>query len=152
MKALTFALIALALTPLAAPAQALDPATLTGQWRGAGMLSLPGQPDQRLRCDLGFAPSTTPGRSFLRGRCATAQGGQSFHYRLDARGGTLSATREPDAPEDLPQTLDGQMAGQTLRLTGPDVDFLLTRDGEALTFTLSAPGQEGVARATLTLR
>lgn len=147
MKALTLALFV-----LAGPAQALDPGQLIGDWRGAGMLSLPGQPDQRLRCDLGFAPSTTPGRSFLRGRCATAQGGQSFHYRLDARAGALSATREPDAPEDLPQTLDGQMVGETLRLTGPDVDFLLIRDGAALTFTLSAPGQEGVARATLTRR
>ena len=147
MKALTFALIV-----LAGPAQALDPGQLIGDWRGSGALSLPGQPDQRLRCDLSFAPSATSGRSFLRGRCATAQGGQSFHYRLDQRAGVLAATREPDAPEDLPQRLEGEMAGETLRLTGRDVDFLLVRDGAGLSFTLTAPGQEGVARATLTRR
>lgn len=145
--------VALAAMLLAAPAQALDPASLAGLWRGDGVLSVAAQPDQRLRCELRFRASATAGRSFLLGRCATAQGGQSFHYRLDQTGpSALTATREEDAPADLPATLAGLRAGETLSLIGADVEFLLVRSGADLTFRLSAPGQDGVATATLMRR
>jgi hypothetical protein len=144
---------ALALMIVASPAIALDPATLSGLWRGEGVLTLPGEPDQRLRCDLRFRSAQASGRDFLLGRCATAQGSQAFHYRLQRTGpGTLSASRQPEAPEDLPETLAGQMEGDTLRLFSSEVEFLLTRTPEGLTFSLSAPGQGGTANATLTRR
>jgi len=146
MKAFAFALVL-----MAGPAAALDPATLTGVWRGAGVLALPGEPDQRLRCEIRFRAAQSSTRNFLLGRCATAQGSQGFHYRLERTGpATLTATRQPEAPEDLPQTLAGEMGEDTLRLFAPEAEFLLRRTPQGLSFSLSAPGQGGTATVTLT--
>lgn len=112
------------LVAVAAPAAALTPLDLAGTWRGEGEWAAEGEPAQRLRCQMRGTPADGGGGSavVLVGRCATAQGGQSFAWRLAALGdGRLLATdegpREREAPPPAP--LPGRMVPDGLSFDLP---------------------------------
>lgn len=108
---------------LAAPAQALTLADLAGRWRGEGEYAVGAEPAQRLRCQL-RGQMAGEGRVVLTGRCATAQGGQSFAWLLTDRGGgrVLAEDRQPPAaPNDpVPLPVEGLIGAEGLRFATPD--------------------------------
>jgi len=96
------ALPALAVLLAAAPAPALTLGELAGRWRGEGAYVIGAEPAQRLRCQMRGTPAPR-GVVVLVGRCATAQGGQSFAWALipQGEGRILAEDRSPTTGETV---------------------------------------------------
>lgn len=129
---------ALILFLTALPAQGLTLGDLVGAWRGEGVWRAEGEPEQRLRCQLrGVARAQG---LLLQGRCATAQGGQSFAWGLRADGAAVVAQDEgPRTDDSRPYPpVTGRMGP-----AGPSFDtpgggrFDLVADGPGLRLTLT---------------
>jgi len=141
---------------LAAPAAALPLADLAGRWRGEGTLTVQGEPPQRVQCQLRGTPSARG--IVVVGRCATAQGGESYAWAVtDLGGGELvaedrrPATGEPGTP---PARLPGRAWPDRLEFSDPDGGtFAIARDAGGdlrLTVTsVSADGRRVQAAASL---
>jgi hypothetical protein len=103
----------------ATPAPALTLSDLAGRWRGEGGYVIGTEPPQRLRCQMRGTP-TARGVALV-GRCATAQGGQSFAWSLTSRGdGTIRAEDMGPVPDDAPTELSGRIDADGLRFASPD--------------------------------
>lgn len=139
---------ALILLLSAAPAPALTLADLAGAWRGEGVYARGDDPAQRLRCQMrGVA---TANGVALSGRCATAQGGQSFAWDLSGSGAqVLAQDRSPrtdDAPAPPPSA--GRIGADGLRFDTPGGGaFAVVRQGQVLVLTLSGQDQGQPLRA-----
>ncbi len=148
----TWLLSALLVFTPAPPAAADALAPFEGRWRGAGQLSLDGEPPQRLRCQLRLRRARAGGAVFS-GRCATAQAAQSFVYLLQEQpdGGILArnTTDPPDAlPPEMLGSLDGDMLG--FEAEGQAL-FELRRVAQGLQFRLEAETSDGFAAGAATL-
>lgn len=133
------------LTPLQAGASGLE--QLQGRWQGEGEMVLADEPPQRLRCQLRLQPSSQA-RMFFTGRCATAQGAQSFHYLLSQpQPGVVVAENRSEPPDALPAHMQGIADARGLRFQQESgVSFELVRDGEALRFVIAGHDRRGPAR------
>lgn len=134
---------------------ALTLADLAGVWRGEGTYRIGTEPEQRLRCQMRGTPAAQ-GAIILQGRCATAQGGQSFVWALRDRGeGRIEAEdRSPVDARDsgLPDRLGGSLDAEGLRFATPDGgSFLLQAVPDGLRIVLSGTegGQPAQAQALL---
>lgn len=130
-------------------------ADLAGAWRGEGSYRIGTEPDQRLRCRMRGMPAAQ-GVIILQGRCATAQGGQSFVWALRELGeGRIEAEDRSPVDEregDLPDRLDGSLDAEGLRFATPDGgSFLLQAAPQGLRIVLSGieRGQPARAQALL---
>ena len=143
---------ALILLLTALPAQGLTLADLVGVWRGDGVWQAEGEPAQRLRCQLRGVARAGGGLA-LSGRCATAQGGQSFAWALSAAGGVVTARNEAPQTDDSPPTepVRGVIGADGLRFDTPGGGrFDLVPDGAGLRLTLT--GQDGGRRVAAEAR
>lgn len=124
------------------PAQALTLGELAGQWRGEGVFETQGEPAQRLRCQMrGVARADGVA---LTGRCATAQGGQSFAWDLSARDGIVTAQDRSPVTDDspAPPPAEGRIGPEGMHFDTPGGGrFDLRREGHALMLRLT--GQDG---------
>jgi hypothetical protein len=120
----------------AAPASALTLADLAGRWRGEGGYVIGTEPTQRLRCQMRGTPNARG--VVLVGRCATAQGGQSFAWALsDLGAGRIQAEDRSPVPDDAPGTLTGQIDALGLRFTTPEGGaFVIAPDPAGLVLRL----------------
>lgn len=147
------------LLALVLPADATTLDAFEGRWQGEGALTLGDEPAQRFRCRIRLR-STGPRQSFFSGRCASAQGSQSFSYMLfDEGGGALSARnwaerlqggRARDAsdppPDGLPQVMQGQVAPDLLWVADEDgARFELRLEAGGLAFRIAGPMAQGNA-------
>lgn len=134
------AALILILTALPAPAMTLG--ELVGQWRGEGVFVAEGEPAQRLRCQMrGVARAEGVA---LTGRCATAQGGQSFAWDLAARDGIVTAQDRSPVTDDsaAPAPAQGRIGPEGMHFDTPGGGrFDLRREGGSL--ALSLTGQDG---------
>ena len=130
---------------LALPAGAGVPDAWLGGWSGEGVLRLTGEGDARLRCQIRLTGSTTPGRSHLSGRCATARGARGFAWVLDRQGADVTATSQ-----DPPAVLTGRLTDEVLALGADGVALELRASDGALELTLS--GDDGQMSGTGTAR
>lgn len=151
MKAGLFALALL--VPL--PAGALGLPALEGRWQGEGVLHLGDEPPQRLRCQVRLR-ATLGDKVAFSGRCATAQGSQSFVYLLsEPAPGVVMAENRSDPPDDLPARMQGRTDPQGLLFQADGgALFELVREGASLRFVIAGHDSRGPARgeALLTLR
>jgi hypothetical protein len=132
------ALLAMALLS-ASPAAALTLADLVGRWRGDGVHLIADEPPQRLRCQLRGTPAARG--VVVVGRCATAQGGQSFAWALSdlGSGRILAEDRSPVTDDAAPApSLTGRIGADGLRFdTADGASFQLRRDGDGLLLRLT---------------
>jgi hypothetical protein len=129
---------ALILLLTALPAPALTLAELAGAWRGEGVWRVEGEPEQRLRCQM--RGTLRAGGVLLTGRCATAQGGQSFAWSLRAEAGVVTAQDESPRTDDrpAPAPVEGRIDAAGLRFdTARGGHFELTRDSGGLRLLLT---------------
>lgn len=144
-------LVVLALWPSALAA--LAPEALQGRWQGEGELVLGAEPAERLRCQVHLRPAQGQTLVFS-GRCATAQGAQSFVYQLsEAAPGQIEATNRSEPADSLPARMQGtsDAAGLHLRADG-GAEFSLVIEGEALRFVIAGHDSRGPARGEAILR
>ena len=158
MKRMLALVVALALGPVPAMAQVMGQAgapgfgDLAGRWRGEGQLTLDNEPPRRFRCQIRLRPVDAR-RAAFSGRCATAQGGQSFVYMLGLDGGAVLAENRSEPPDDLPSVMRGDLSAGTLRFADAGgALFELSPHAEGLTFRLEGDGPEGFARGAVVLR
>ena len=125
--------------PAPSPAAAFSLSDLQGRWQGEGVLALADEPAQRFRCRVRFRDSARE-RSVFSGRCATAQGAQSFVYMLHpAPGGALRAENRAEPPHELPDEMEGRIGDGVLRLEAEgEALFELRLDGEAMHFRIES--------------
>ncbi|MFN3953502.1 MAG: hypothetical protein ACK4LQ_03555 [Pararhodobacter sp.] len=136
--------------PGRANAQGID--DLAGRWRGEGRLTLNDEPAQRFRCQIRLRPADAR-RVVYSGRCATAQGAQSFVYVLTIEGGAVLAQNTSQPPDDLPAQMHGTLGDGVLRFSDPGgALFELRPHPEGLAFRLEGDGPEGRARGEVVLR
>lgn len=140
---------------LAVPADATTLESLQGQWRGEGALTLGSEPEQRLRCQIRLSP-VQGGEVFFVGRCATAQGSQSFTYMLrESADGAVEAENRAEGESDLPARMEGRAEPGLVRFQSETgALFELRRDGETLRLIIAGNDSRGPSRgeALLTLR
>jgi hypothetical protein len=140
-------LLALAATP----APALTLADLAGRWRGEGGYVIGTEPPQRLRCQMRGTP-TARGVALV-GRCATAQGGQSFAWSLSDLGGGAIRAEDAGPPTDAPPaSLTGRIDAGGLRFSTPDggaFDLRAAPAGLVLRLQGTDAGRPVLAEATL---
>lgn len=133
------AVVILLLTAL--PAGALTLADLAGRWRGEGAYTAGTDPAQRLRCQVRGQPAGA-GRIVLTGRCATAQGGQSFVWLLTDLGAGRILAEDRDVNDPSPEPFEGRIGPEGLRFaTGAGGWLDLSRDTDGLRLRLQ--GQDG---------
>jgi hypothetical protein len=145
----TALLILLALAP---PAAALTLADLAGSWRGEGVWRAEGEPEQRLRCQLRGVERAQG--LLLQGRCATAQGGQSFAWGLVQDRGAVTARDEGPQTDDSPPPppVRGRIGPDGLRFDTPGggrFDLVAGGGGLRLTLTGQDRGRTVTAEARL---
>lgn len=136
----------------ASPGWALTLPDLAGRWRGEGGYVIGTEPPQRLRCQMRGTP-TARGVALV-GRCATAQGGQSFAWTLtDLGDGTIRA-EDSGPPSDPPATpLSGRIDATGLRFAAPDGGvFDLSRDADGLVLRLRGTDADRPVQAEARLR
>lgn len=143
---------ALILLLTTAPAGALTLADLAGQWRGEGVWRAEGEPEQRLRCQLRGVERAQG--LLLSGRCATAQGGQSFAWGLSQQGAQVVAQDEGPRTDDTPppQPVRGRIGAEGLRFDTPGggrFDLVAAGAGLRLTLTGQDRGRPVTAEARL---
>jgi hypothetical protein len=140
---------------LAVPANATTLESLQGQWRGEGALTLGSEPEQRLRCQIRLSPQRG-GEVFFVGRCATAQGSQSFTYLLrETADGLVEAENRAEGETDLPARMEGRAEPGLVRFQAETgALFELRRVGESLRLIIAGQDARGPSRgeALLTLR
>lgn len=121
------------------PLAALSLSDLEGRWRGEGVLALADEPPQRLRCQIRFRDSARE-RSVFSGRCATAQGAQSFIYMLHPLPeGQLRAENRAEPPHELPDEMQGSIGGGVLRFEAEgEALFELQLEGEIMRFRIES--------------
>jgi len=131
--------------PSGAAALGLDP--LIGRWQGEGALVLGDEPPQRLRCQLRLRPAGAATVVFS-GRCATAQGAQSFIYLLsEPESGVVLAENRAEPPDDLPLRMQGHAEAGALRFQAESgTSFDLTREGATVRFVITGHDRRGPAR------
>ena len=131
---------------LALPAAATTIDTMAGTWSGEGVAAHRGEPGQRFRCRITLRPQGT-GTAMFSGRCATAQGQQSFSYLvLEQADGAVSAQNRSEPPDMLPPRLSGRAGdGTVLVENGPEAMFELRLDADRLRLRI-----QGMDRGTPT--
>lgn len=147
-------LAGLACTALAPPPlAAFGLSDLEGRWRGEGVLALDDEPPQRFRCQIRFRDSARD-RSVFSGRCATAQGGQSFVYMLHPLpDGQIRAENRAEQPHELPEEMQGEIGGGLLRFeAGGEALFELRLDGETMHFRIESDRGETRGSGEVSLR
>lgn len=127
---------------LATPATGQTLPTMLGTWSGDGTSTRGDEPADRFRCRVRLVPDGTMTALFS-GRCATAQGQQSFTYlMIEREDGTVSAQNRSDPPDTLPERLIGTAAQGVVHLQdGAGGLFEFALDGATL--RLRVEGTEG---------
>ncbi|MCC5988519.1 MAG: hypothetical protein JJT95_12620 [Pararhodobacter sp.] len=143
------AVMALSALPLAA----FSLSDLEGRWRGEGVLALAGEPPQRFRCQIRFRDSANE-RSVFSGRCATAQGAQSFIYMLHPLPeGQIRAENRAEPPHELPDEMQGIIGGGVLRFEADnEALFELRLEGELMRFRVESERGETRGSGEVSLR
>jgi len=149
MKAVLFPLLLLAAAP--APAQTLT--AMLGTWNGEGIAAQGDEPGDRFRCRISLRPEGVTTALFA-GRCATAQGQQTFTYLVIERDdGTVSAQNRSEPPDELPPRLSGSAQPGMLRLddgNGSLFEFSLEGDDLRLRIEGTEAGRPTRGEARLT--
>jgi hypothetical protein len=97
---------ALVMACAALPAAATTLEQFAGRWNGAGTAALRGNPAEPFRCRIEIETQGAT-RAFFTGRCATAQGAQSFDYILEeSADGSVRAQNRAQA-SSLPSRMSG---------------------------------------------
>ena len=138
---------------LAPPLAAFSLSDLEGRWRGEGVLALEGEPPQRFRCQIRFRDSARE-RSVFSGRCATAQGGQSFVYMLQPLPeGRIHAENRAEPPHELPDEMQGSIGDGVLRFEAEgEALFELRLEGELMRFRVESQRGETRGNGEVSLR
>jgi hypothetical protein len=109
LTALALAVAAVA-SLLASPATASTLEQLQGRWNGSGTAALRGNPAEPFRCRIEIETQGAT-RAFFAGRCATAQGAQSFDYLLqESADGAVIAQNRAQGASSLPARMTGSAA------------------------------------------
>lgn len=141
--------LALALPGAAA---ALTPGAFEGRWQGEGTLVLGAEPPERFRCQISLQPAA--GETIvLSGRCATAQGAQSFVYQISGpQIGPVVAQNRSNPPDTLPAVMQGRADAAGLHFQAEDgVSFDLLLSGDTLRFVIAGHDRRGPARGEAVL-
>ncbi|MCB1394948.1 MAG: hypothetical protein H6898_16395 [Rhodobacter sp.] len=137
----------------AAPASAQTLSGMLGSWSGEGVAARGDEPGDRFRCRISLRPEGVASALFA-GRCATAQGQQTFTYLVIERDdGTVSAQNRSEPPDELPQRLSGTAQPGLLRLddgSGSLFEFRLQGDDLRLRIEGSEAGRPTRGEAHLT--
>lgn len=116
---------------LSAPAAATTLESLAGRWNGSGTAALRGNPAEPFRCRIEIETQGAS-RAFFQGRCATAQGAQSFDYMLEeSADGSVVAQNRVQGVSSLPARMSGNADGRRLYFSHRDGDMfeLLISEG-----------------------
>ena len=130
MKTLTA--LALGLSLAVAPAAATTLEQMAGRWNGAGTAALRGNPADTFRCRI-VIETQGASRAFFQGRCATAQGAQSFDYILEEDADGTVRAQNRDVNSTLPARMGGSANGAQLHFSHQGGDmFELLLSGSTL--------------------
>lgn len=99
---------------------------MEGRWNGAGTAALRGNPAETFRCRIEIETQGAS-RAFFQGRCATAQGAQSFDYMLEEGADGSVRAQNRDTQSTLPMRMGGRASGGRLHFghSGGDMFELL---------------------------